>query len=88
MHFAKIASLLVSIPLALAAPVEERQTCGTGISQAEASRVKASFTKAGIVPTLIPTINPKMKLSITYPSENIDLGTETTSLRMYSLQVQ
>lgn len=83
MRFAHIASLLVSATLSLAAPLEERQACGTGISPAEAQRVRASFTSAGIVPTLIPTINPKMKLSIKYPSVNIDLGTQTTTLRMH-----
>lgn len=83
MRFAQIASLLVSIiPIAFSAPLEERQACGSGISAADASRVQASFTSAGIVPTLIPTIQPKVKLSISYPSKNIDLGTQTSSLGM------
>ncbi|KAK4497276.1 hypothetical protein PRZ48_011726 [Zasmidium cellare] len=81
MRFAQIASLLVSlVPTAFSAPVEERQACGTGITPAEASRVRASFTSAGIVPTLIPTINPKVKLSITYGTKNVDLGTQTSTL--------
>lgn len=75
MHFSTIFSLLLTASAGFAAPLEERQTCSpVGISASEANRVKASFTASGVVPTLIPNIDPKVKVDVTYGSKAVNLG--------------
>ncbi|EME77663.1 uncharacterized protein MYCFIDRAFT_84293 [Pseudocercospora fijiensis CIRAD86] len=85
MQFSTIIGAFMSASVALASPtptVEERgAACGTGISPARSQEVVRAFSSAGVTPTLIPSISPKSDLKITYPSANINLGTQTTSLQ-------
>lgn len=75
MQFSKLISLLLTASVGLASPIEERQTCTPiGISAFDAARVKFSFTSSGIVPTLIPSINPKVKVDVSYGSKAVNLG--------------
>lgn len=77
MHFSTVFSLLLTASASLAAPLEERQACSPrGISGAEANRVKASFTASGVVPTLIPNIEPKVKVDVRYGNKAVDLGNQ------------
>lgn len=41
-------------------------------------RVQQSFTQAGVVPTLIPSIQPKVAVAVVYGSKSVDLGNEFT----------
>lgn len=83
MKFTTLSALLMG-PLALAAPTEEKRqdrSCGSGISRAEASRVSAALRSSGVIPTLVPVVNPKSQVNVAYPDVKIDLGTQTTTLR-------
>ncbi|KAF2214184.1 hypothetical protein CERZMDRAFT_95458 [Cercospora zeae-maydis SCOH1-5] len=84
MLFSVLSSLLLGASVAFAAPLEERHACPTGISAAEASRVQRRFREDGVIPTLVPEINPQVSLRITYPTVNIDLGTRTTTAQTLS----
>lgn len=87
MQFSTIVGALLSASVAFASPtptIEERQAaCGTGISPARSQEVVRAFSSAGVTPTLIPSISPKSDLKITYPTVNINLGTQTTTLRKF-----
>lgn len=78
MQFRSLLLLLLTASTGLASPIEEkRAACSpVGISGAEASRVKASFTASGIVPTLIPGIDPKVKVDVRYGDKAVDLGNQ------------
>ena len=88
MRFSNFASVFLSATLAFSAPtatVEERATkCSpSGISSGQRNKVVSAFKSSGVVPTLIPSINPTVKLSVTYPAKAVNLGNKFTTLRKY-----
>lgn len=91
MLFSTVISLLLTASVGFASPIEERQACSpVGISGSEASRVKASFTASGVVPTLIPGIDPKVKVDVRYGNKAVNLGNKfltTGELTQMSLTV-
>ena len=83
MHFTNALAFLLTASVSLAAPatLEKKQACSpAGISGAEANRVKASFTASGIVPTLVPGIEPRVKVDVSYGNKAVNLGNQFLTL--------
>lgn len=76
-NLAIIFALLASI--SLSAP-----TCPY-ISTAEAGRVKKAFSEAKITPDVVPAFQPTIKVSTSYGSTVVDLGTNITTLRTFQM---
>lgn len=43
--------------------------------------VVAAFTNSGVVPTLVPSINPTVNVAVKYPAKAVKLGNKFTTLR-------
>lgn len=78
MHFSKVFSLFLSATVALASPTptEKRNTrCSpVGISPQSSAAVVRAFKSSGVVPTLVPYINPKVAVSVAYGAKQVNLG--------------
>ena len=96
MKLSSLASLVLSATVAFAAPtptinegsptIEKRQACNpSGISSSDRSRVVSAFTSSGVVPTLIPSINPKVKVNVNYPAKAVNLGNTFTTARKHTI---
>lgn len=56
-----------------AATLEDRATCVNANAVALA-RAKNEFTKAKIVPDVVPQFNPRLELSVAYGDKKVDFG--------------
>lgn len=69
-----------SAALAVSSIVVGAPVC-TYISSTEAARVKAAFSNADITPDVVPFFEPRVEVSASYGTTNVDLGTQIGTLR-------
>lgn len=78
MHLTSVFSLLLAATASLAAPTptEKRTTACSpnGISAQSSALVVAKFKQFGVVPTLIPSIQPRVAVTVAYGSKQVNLG--------------
>lgn len=78
MHLNTIFSVLLTATAAVASPTptEKRTTsCSpVGISAQSSAAVVRKFKSSGVVPTLIPSIKPRVAVNVAYGSKQVNLG--------------
>jgi hypothetical protein len=78
MHISSVLSLLLAAAVALAVPTPtEKRTSAcspVGISAQSSAQVVRKFKQFGVVPTLIPSISPKVAVKVAYGSKQVNLG--------------
>lgn len=55
-------------------------TCTTGITPSRSAEVVSAFSSSGVVPTLIPAIDPVVDVRVVYGDKEVDLGNEFSPL--------
>jgi len=70
-----------AISTVVATPVQSRNTCSAvGISPSDKSKVINAFKQSKIIPDLLSSINPTVKVSVSYGTKQVNLGNTFSQL--------